>query len=100
MKRDPAQEAFARIQDLVRHKAYEMTIHARKEAKDDDLHDIDVESAVLTGALLRVEYGDPRGPTFVIVGWATDLVRRVGVVARFDRRTRRVIITVYEIREG
>ena len=96
MRRDPLQ----RLQALVRNGQYELSKHAADEALDDDLHRVDVESAVLTGHLVRVEKDDPRGTKYVIEGRATDLKTRVGIVARFKSRSMCAIITVYETKEA
>lgn len=58
-----------------------------RKAGADDLHAVDVESAVLTGTLVRTEPDPVRGPKHVIEGTASDLETRVDAV----------IITVYEI---
>lgn len=91
---------FAGIRRLVEEGKYEVSNHALDEAIEDDLHRVDIESAVLTGKVRRIETGDPKGRKYVIAGRAADLERRVGVVVRFKSKDRCAIITVYEIKSG
>lgn len=93
-------QPLKRIQGLIRDGRYEVSNHALDEAFEDGLHRVDIESAVLTGKLERVQRDDPRGSKYVIAGLATDLTRRIGVVVRFKSGDLCVIITVYEIQEG
>jgi len=60
---------------------------------------VDIESAILTGEVRRVERGERRGPKYVIAGRAADLERSVGVVVRFKSKELCAIITGYEIKE-
>jgi hypothetical protein len=74
-----------------------MTAHATEEMAEDDLDIINVEQAILTGRLARVEKNDPRGNKYVIEGMAVAGVTLVGVVGRFTGSNRYLIITIYEI---
>ena len=76
---------------------YDMTAHAAEEMAEDDLDIVDVERAVLTGRVERMERDDPRGRKFVIVGTATESTVQAGVVGRFSRADWFLIITVYRI---
>ena len=76
-----------------------MTVHAVEEMAEDNLDITDVEHAVLTGRIARIERDDPRGNKYVIEGVAVDGVTAVGVVGRFTGNDRYLIITVYEITE-
>ena len=69
----------------------------RLEEEDENLDILDIESAVMTGTIYRVETGDVRGDRYVIRGVAADNMTPVGVVGRFSGETRYVIITVYEV---
>ena len=60
---------------------------------------IDVEEAVLSGQVIRVEKDDPRGTKYVVVGTVLDRRIPVGVVGRFASSGRYLIITVYEVTE-
>jgi hypothetical protein len=77
-----------------------MTDHAMDEMAEDGLDIVDVENAVLTGRLSRLEKDDPRGTKYVIEGVAADGTTPVGVGGRFTSHGRYLIITVYEISNG
>ena len=76
-----------------------MTVHAVEEMAEDNLDITDVEHAVLTGRIARIERDDPKGNKHVIEGVAVDGVTAIGVVGRFTGNDRYLIITVYEITE-
>ena len=95
-----SRRALIQIRKLILEGSYEFTEHAWEEAANDELDRIDIESAVLTGAIDAVQKDEPREPKYVIRGFATDLSRQVGVVLRIRRRRTCVIITVYEITEA
>lgn len=85
------------IREKIRLRLYDMTFHAMEEMAEDDLDISDIEQAVLTGSITRIERDDPRGNKFVIEGFATDGETEVGVVGRFAHADRYLIITVYAI---
>jgi Domain of unknown function (DUF4258) len=76
-----------------------MAAHAMEEMAEDFLTILDVEEAVLSGQVIRVEKEDPRGTKYIIVGTALDQQTPVGVVGRFASSGRYLIITVYEVTE-
>lgn len=86
-----------RIRDRIRLREYDMTAHSTEEMAEDDLNIADVEHAVLTSRVLRIQRGDPRGNKYVIEGTATDGKSLVGVVGRFPSSDRFLIVTVYKI---
>jgi Domain of unknown function (DUF4258) len=96
-----------RIREKIRLRQYDMSAHVMEEMAEDFLTILDVEEAVLSGRVIRVEKDDPRGTKYVVVG--TALVRGasalrnrqtpVGVVGRFANNGRYLIITVYEVTE-
>ena len=88
-----------RIREKVRLRQYDMSAHAIDEMAEDLLTILDVEEAVLTGQIIRVEKDDPRGTKYVVVGTALDQQTPVGVVGRFASTGRYLIITVYEVTE-
>jgi hypothetical protein len=92
-----------RIREKIRLHQYDMTVHAVEEMAEDNLDITDVEHAVLTGRIARIERDDPRGNKYVIEyvieGVAVGGVTAVGVVGRFAGSDRYLIITVYEITE-
>jgi hypothetical protein len=77
---------------------YALTEHAYDEMDEDALDVLDVESAILTGAIDQVLTLDPRGTRYVVIGKATDQETPVGVVVRFVEHDQLLIITVYEIK--
>ena len=74
-----------------------MTMHAVEEMAEDGLDIVDMEHAVLTGRVARIERDDPRGNKYVIEGMAADGMTRVGVVGRFTGGGRYLIITTYAV---
>lgn len=68
-----------------------------EEMAEDMLSILDVEEAVLSGQITRVEKDDPRGTKYVVIGTALDQHTPVGVVGRFASSGRYLIITVYEV---
>jgi len=88
-----------RIRERIRLQQYDMAAHAMEEMAEDFLTILDVEEAVLSGQIIRVEKEDPRGTKYIIVGTALDQQTPVGVVGRFASSGRYLIITVYEVTE-
>lgn len=88
-----------RIKDKVRLRQYDMSAHAMEEMAEDYLTILDVEVAILSGQVIRVEKDDPRGTKYVVVGTALDRQTPVGVVGRFASSGQYLIITVYEVTE-
>jgi hypothetical protein len=88
-----------RIREKIRLRQYDMSAHAMEEMAEDLLTILDVEGAVLSGQVIRVEKDDPRGTKYVLVGTALDQQTPVGVVGRFASTGRYLIITVYEVTE-
>lgn len=74
-----------------------MTVHAIEEMAEDDLDIFDIEEAVLNGKIVRRDKQDLRGTKYTIQGLALDGVRLVGVVGRFSKPDRFLIITLYEV---
>jgi hypothetical protein len=77
---------ISRIRDHIRQRQYDMSAHAMEEMAEDDLDIEDVEHALLTGAIRRIERDDPRGVKYVVQGLAVDGVTLVGIVGRFASR--------------
>jgi len=85
------------IRELVRNGRYDVTDHAWDEMADDALLLVDVETAILTGDIVREDYGDPRGTVYVIEGVGADRATEVGTAVRFNERRDALIITAYKI---
>jgi hypothetical protein len=94
-----SEAVLRRVRAAVIAGAYDMTQHAVEEMAEDALTVVDVESALLTATLVRTETDDPRGTCYVLEGMAEDGGTLVGVVLRFNRAERPLIITVYEVME-
>ncbi|MGB3301021.1 MAG: DUF4258 domain-containing protein [Phormidesmis sp.] len=88
-----------RIRERIRVRQYDMSAHAMEEMVEDELTILDVEEAVFSGQIVRIEKEDPRGTKYVVVGTALDRQTPVGVVGRFTSIRRYLIVTVYEITE-
>ena len=86
-----------RIRQKVHDEALSISTHAQDEMADDDLDVFDVENAILTGHIERVEKDDPRGTRYVVIGTALDGERQLATVGRFIEDGRYRIITVYEL---
>ncbi len=72
-----------RIREKIRLRQYDMSAHAMEEMAEDMLTVMDVEEAVVSGQIIRVEKDDPRGTKYIVVGTALDQQTPVGVVGRF-----------------
>ncbi len=79
---------------------YDLTHHAIDEMVEDELSIFDVEHAILSGEITKVEMEDPRGPRYTMIGLAQDQKTEVGIVGRFVGTDVYLIITVYEITES
>jgi len=74
-----------------------LTRHAIDEMAEDGLSISDVESAIATGEITKIESDDPRGARYTVIGLAEDGKREVGIVGRFTETEIYLIITLYEI---
>lgn len=72
-----------------------MSAHAVEEMAEDNLDIFDVEAAMLSGTISRLDKDDPRGTKYILLGFAADRKTTVGVVGRFADERRFLIITVY-----
>jgi len=86
-----------RIREKIRLRQYDMSAHAMEEMAEDILTILDVEEAVLSGQIVRIEKDDPRGTKYIVVGTALDQQTPVGVVGCFASTGSYLIITVYEV---
>ena len=76
---------------------YDLTHHAIEEMAEDELSISDVENAILSGKITKIETDDPRGIKYIIIGSARDDKTSVGVVGRFTETTIYLFITVYKV---
>ena len=58
---------------------------------------VDVETAILTGEIVRTDTGDVRGRVYVLEGVGSDRRAHVGVVVRFNEHENVLVITAYAI---
>ncbi len=61
-----------RIKQKIRLRQYDMSAHAMEEMAEDLLTILDIEEAILSGQIIRVEKDDLRGTKYVVVGTALD----------------------------
>jgi hypothetical protein len=81
------------IQERIRTNEYLYTLHADTERRDDGLSTVDVEDALLSGAILEDYPNDPRGPSCLVCGSARS--QPIHVVCGRNRSEWLVLITVY-----
>jgi len=86
-----------KIRNAVRSGNYDLTYHAVEEMAEDKLVIYDVESAILSGKVIRKEKDDPRGIKFIINGVGTDQSIPIEVIGRFKETGIFLIITVYKV---
>ena len=76
-----------------------LTTHAEEEMANDDFIEVDVETAILNGRIIRRERDSLKRAKYIIEGVAIDC-RKMQIVCRFsDSGHYVVIITVYEVIE-
>lgn len=86
-----------KIRNAIRSGNYDLTYHAVEEMAGDKLVIYDVESAILSGKVIKKEKDDPRGIKFIINGVGTDQSTPIEVVGRFKETGTFLIISVYKI---
>ena len=85
-----------RMRELVRRRRYVMTTHADEEADEDGLSVFDIESVMLTGAVVeRQKDRETHEWKYFVRGQALD-GRGVLVVAKFGLLGNLYLLTVYE----
>lgn len=86
-----------RLRDCIRRGHYDLTFHAVEEMAEDFLDIFDIEMAIITGEIVRIERDDPRGTRYVVQGTGYNGQTPVGVVGRLVEGPRLLVITVYEV---
>ncbi len=90
---------LSKIREKVKNEEYVLTTHAEEEMVDDDFIEVDLETAILNGQILRRQRDLLGRAKYIIQGVATDS-RKIQIVCRFsDSGNYVVIITVYEVME-
>jgi len=92
-----SRRAIDKIRTAIEVGNYDMTYHAVEEMAEDKLGIFDIESAVLSGKIIKREKDDPRGVRYVIKGVGIDQSTPIGIVGRFKETGIFLIITVYSI---
>jgi hypothetical protein len=90
-------DALRRIRSVIVAGDYDLTRHAVEEMAEDRLLVADVECALLTGELVKIESDALRGSRFTVIGRSEDGRAEVGVVGRFTETGIYLVITVYEV---
>lgn len=85
-----------KIRNTIRTGNYDVTYHAVEEMAEDKLGILDVESAVLSGKIIKRQKDDPRGVKYV-KGVGSNQSTPIGAVGRFKETGIFLIITVYAI---
>jgi hypothetical protein len=76
-----------------------MSTHAMEEIAEDLLTIEDIESAILSSRVSRIEKDNPRETRYTMEGVAMDRQTPVRVVGRFASSGVCLVITVYEVTE-
>ncbi len=88
-----------KIRAAIRDAEYDTTAHAIEALAEDELDLIDLETAILTGRLIKSEKDDPRGTRYTVHGVAADGTTRMAAVGRFTETGRYLIVTAYKVTE-
>jgi hypothetical protein len=83
------------MRNRIRTRQYIMTVHAEEEMDDDDLSILDVESVVLTGAIVERQKDAATGERKYVVRGKTLSGDSAAIVGKVGRTGRLVFITVY-----
>ena len=84
------------MQKKVRQRQYVMTLHADDEMDEDELTISDVESAILTGKIIkRQKDTGTKEWKYLVRGKTIDEENVIVVVNKFGKASKIVIITVY-----
>ena len=60
------------IRNAIRSGNYDITHHAVEEMAEDNLGILDIESAILSGQITKIQRDDPRGTKYIIEGRGID----------------------------
>ena len=86
--------AIENLRQKIRDQNYEISAHANEEMSDDELTSLDIEHAILTGAIATRLTKDPRGARYEVVGQSLD-GRQVAILCRMLNTGWLRIITVF-----
>lgn len=84
------------MREKIRRRQYVMTLHAEEEMDDDGLTIFDVESVILTGAIIDQQKDrKTRERKYLVRGQTVDGAEVAVVVTKFGRTGKLVLLTVY-----
>ena len=86
-----------KIREAIRNGNYDLTHHALEEMAEDDLIIFDIENAILTGNIIKLQRNDPLGTKYIIEGVGIDKSIIIRTVGRFKETGTYLIITVYKV---
>ena len=87
---------LVRMREKIRKRLYVMTLHAEEEMDNDGLTIFDVESVILTGALVQQQRDrKTRERKYLVRGETVGGAQSAVVVSRFGPTDKLVILTVY-----
>lgn len=85
-----------RMREKIRRRQYVVTLHADEEMDNDGLAIFDVESGILTGAIIeRQKDRKTKERKYLVRGKTVDGAKVIVVVVKFGRTGKLVILTVY-----
>lgn len=89
--------ALAQIKEKIILNGYAFSSHAEQEMQEDFLNEAEVEDAIISGRVVRIQKDRLKRTIYTIEG-TTQHFRQVRIVCRFsDSGQYVIIITVYEI---
>ena len=87
---------LVRMRECIRKRQYVMTLHAEEEMDNDGLTIYDVESIILTGALIEQQRDRKSGQRkYLVRGETVEGTQTAVVVSRFGPTDKLVILTTY-----
>lgn len=87
------------IKNLIKNGDYDLTYHAYEEMAEDNLSILDIEKAVLTGKITKIQKDNLYGSKYIIEGIGLDLTTHIGIVGRKKETGIFLVITVYVIND-
>ena len=90
-----ARLSIARVRNLVRSLNYVVSLHAAEELEDDNLTILDLETIVLSGAIVERQRDRHTGETKYVVRGATLAGEEAECVVKIGPNGRLFVITVY-----
>ena len=86
-----------KIKKRIKSGDYDLTYHAYEEMAEDGLGIIDIENAIWSGNIIRVEKDDLIGTKYVIRGVGKDSSTKIEIIGRMKETDIFLIITVYVV---